>query len=65
MKWFLFLAMVMIISSCGSGEEKTNTSDSANMLNDTLPAVRPADSLLLDSNPSNQTKLDTGKGDFN
>jgi len=67
MKWLLLLtiSMITVVSSCGNKEEKTNNADSSNVLNDTLPAARPPDSLPLDSNPADGTKIDTGKGDFN
>jgi hypothetical protein len=53
-------AFVITASACNSGNDSSSQKDSANTLHDTLPANGPGDSLPVDSNPPDATKIDSG-----
>jgi hypothetical protein len=59
-KLFFLAATFVFALACNSGNDSSSKKDSANALHDTLPANRPGDSLPIDSNPPDATKIGTG-----
>lgn len=53
------LAFAALLGSCGNGDTAEETSDTANTLNDTFPSGGRVDSVALDSNPPDNTKVDS------
>jgi hypothetical protein len=62
-KIFILSAVIAMAVACSNGNENNNENDSANRLNDTLPANGPGDTIGLDSNPPDATKIDSGNRD--
>ena len=61
-KAFFSCAAIVFFASCSNGEGYNQHSDSANMLQDTLPATHnPPVAIPLDSNPPDATHVDSMK----
>jgi hypothetical protein len=54
------LLLMTAVAACNNGDDANHKSDSANVLNDTFPANRAGDTTGLDSNPADNTKIDSG-----
>jgi hypothetical protein len=59
-KIVILSAALALCAACSSGDDKNNSADSANTLNDTFPAKAVGDTVGLDSNAADETKVDSG-----
>lgn len=59
-KLIILSSMIAFTIACNNGKNDGNKQDSQNTLNDTFPSGRQADSLPVDSNPPDATKIDSG-----
>jgi hypothetical protein len=57
---FVLSAALAFAVACSNGNDPDKTKDSANTLNDTFPSRGAADTIGLDSNPPDATKIDSG-----
>jgi hypothetical protein len=57
---FVLSAALSLTAACSNGNDSDNKKDTANTLNDTFPSRGAADTIGLDSNPPDATKIDSG-----